>query len=105
MPEPLDERIAGDDIDAARHAARVLEEEGEGPLDAQETREYVKHRLSVAGREAPLFDEQALALLFEHSGGVPRRINIIAGNALVEGFGQGAEVIGREIIESVVKDG
>ncbi len=76
-----------------------------GPLDAGEAREYVKHRLSVAGRATPLFDEQALALLFEHSGGVPRRINIIAGNALIEGFGQGAEVIGPEIIESVVKDG
>jgi type II secretory pathway predicted ATPase ExeA len=75
-----------------------------GPLDGEETREYVKHRLSVAGRETPLFDERALALLFEHSGGVPRRINIIAGNALLEGFGQGAEAIGPEIIESVVKD-
>jgi type II secretory pathway predicted ATPase ExeA len=75
-----------------------------GPLDAEETREYVMHRLRVAGRDTPLFDEQALTLLFEHSGGVPRRINIIAGNALLEGFGKGAAVIGPEIIESVVKD-
>jgi type II secretory pathway predicted ATPase ExeA len=76
-----------------------------GPLDAEETREYVKHRLGIAGREAPLFDDGALALLYEHSGGLPRRINTIAGNALIEGFGRGASVIGPEIIESVVKDG
>jgi type II secretory pathway predicted ATPase ExeA len=75
-----------------------------GPLDQKETGEYVAHRLRVAGREKKLFDGDALALLFEHSGGVPRRINIIAGNALVEGFGKGATVIGKEIIESVVKD-
>ncbi len=75
-----------------------------GPLDAAETKEYVQHRLRVAGREEPLFDEQALTLLFEHSGGVPRRINVLAGNALVEGFGTGAAMIGPEIIESVVKD-
>jgi type II secretory pathway predicted ATPase ExeA len=75
-----------------------------GPLDAEETREYVKHRLRVAGRETPLFDESALGLLFHESGGVPRRINIIAGNALIEGFGRGAAAIGPEIIESVVKD-
>lgn len=74
------------------------------PLGAGETREYVKHRLRVAGRETPLFDEQAVDFLFDHSDGVPRRINIIAGNALLEGFGRGAEVIGPEIIESVVKD-
>jgi general secretion pathway protein A len=76
-----------------------------GPLDREETEAYVRHRLQVAGREAPLFDDGALALLFEHSGGIPRRINIIAGNALIEGFGQDAPVIGSEIIESVVNDG
>jgi type II secretory pathway predicted ATPase ExeA len=75
-----------------------------GPLDAGETQTYVTHRLRVAGREQLLFDTEAVALLYEQSGGVPRRINIIAGNALIEGFGRGAEVIGPEIIESVVKD-
>ena len=75
-----------------------------GPLDLEETREYVKHRLAIAGRSAPLFDDGAVALLFEHSGGVPRRINILAGNALLEGFGKGAELIGPEIVESVVRD-
>jgi type II secretory pathway predicted ATPase ExeA len=75
-----------------------------GPLDPEETRQYVKHRLHVAGREEPLFDEDALALLYEHSDGLPRRINVLAGNALLEGFGKGAAIIGREIMESVVKD-
>ncbi len=75
-----------------------------GPLDAAETSEYVKHRLSVAGRQAPLFDDEALGLLFEHSEGLPRRINVIAGNALLEGFGREAQLIGPEIIKSVVKD-
>jgi type II secretory pathway predicted ATPase ExeA len=75
-----------------------------GPLDEKETGEYVEHRLRVAGRQAELFDAEAIVLLFGHSGGVPRRINIIAGNALVEGFGRGAEIIGKDIIESVVKD-
>ena len=76
-----------------------------GPLDQEETKAYVQHRLKVAGREAPLFDDAALAALYEHSGGIPRRINIIAGNALIEGFGRGAEQIGQEIVEDVVKDG
>jgi type II secretory pathway predicted ATPase ExeA len=76
-----------------------------GPLDREETEAYVRHRLQVAGREAPLFDDGALALLFEHSGGIPRRINIIAGNALIEGFGKEAATIGPEIIMSVVNDG
>ncbi len=76
-----------------------------GPLDATETAGYVVHRLRVAGREAPLFDDEALGLLYEHSGGVPRRINVLAANCLVEGFGRSAEIIDRVIVESVVQDG
>ena len=74
-----------------------------GPLDAEETEAYVLHRLKVAGREEPLFDAQAQALLYQYSEGVPRRINTIAGNALVEGSGRETAIIGPEIIESVVE--
>ncbi len=75
-----------------------------GPLDQEETAAYVRHRLKIAGREQPLFSEEALALLCRHSEGIPRLINIIAGNALIEGFGRGSEHIGPEIIESVVME-
>jgi type II secretory pathway predicted ATPase ExeA len=76
-----------------------------GPLDREETEAYVLHRLRVAGREAPLFESGAMELLYRYSGGIPRRINIVAGNALIEGFGREAQTIGADIIESVVKDG
>ncbi len=76
-----------------------------GPLNREETEAYVLHRLHVAGRETPLFESEAIELLFQYSGGIPRRINIIAGNALIEGFGRDAQTIGPEIIESVVRDG
>lgn len=75
-----------------------------GPLDREETEAYVMHRLRVAGRETQIFDNDAIELLFRFSGGIPRRINIIAGNALIEGFGREAQSIGAEIIESVVQD-
>jgi type II secretory pathway predicted ATPase ExeA len=75
-----------------------------GPLDREETEAYVRHRLQVAGRSEPLFDDRAMSLLYEHSGGIPRRINIIAGNALIEGYGREARTIGQEIIESVVEE-
>jgi type II secretory pathway predicted ATPase ExeA len=74
------------------------------PLDREETGEYVRHRLRIAGREALLFDAEAISLLFTHSGGIPRSINNIAANALVEGFGRSAATIGAEIIENVVND-
>ncbi|HAS54194.1 MAG: ATPase [Nitrospirae bacterium GWC2_57_13] len=75
-----------------------------GPLDEGETRAYAEHRLRVAGRETPLFDDEALASLHRHSGGVPRLINIIAGNALLEGFGREAAMITADIIEDVSRE-
>jgi type II secretory pathway predicted ATPase ExeA len=75
-----------------------------GPLDLQETGEYVAHRLHVAGRDAPLFDDGAIAELYRVSDGVPRLINTLAGNALLEGFGRGAEVITEEIVEDVAEE-
>jgi type II secretory pathway predicted ATPase ExeA len=75
-----------------------------GSLDEGETGAYVAHRLKVAGRDAVLFEPEAIAALYRHSGGMPRLINIIAGNALIEGFGRGAETIGPGIIEDAAKE-
>jgi type II secretory pathway predicted ATPase ExeA len=75
-----------------------------GPLDEGETGEYVVHRLRVAGREAPLFEDGALMLLHRYSKGVPRTINIIAGNALLEGFGRGSDRISEDIIEDAARE-
>lgn len=75
-----------------------------GPLDQDETKAYVEHRLKVAGRQAPLFGDAALTLLYKYSGGLPRMINTLAGNALIEGFGRGVDIIGPEIIEDVARE-
>ncbi|MFA5074374.1 MAG: tRNA (adenosine(37)-N6)-threonylcarbamoyltransferase complex ATPase subunit type 1 TsaE [Nitrospirota bacterium] len=74
------------------------------PLDRHDTAAYVQHRLSVAGRETPLFTEEAVELLHTHAQGIPRCINTLAGNALLEGFGREARLIGPEIIKSVADD-
>ena len=75
-----------------------------GALDRQETGEYVAHRLHVAGRDWPLFDDGAIQEIFRVSDGVPRLINTLAGNALLEGFGRGAAVITEEIVEDVAEE-
>ena len=42
------------------------------PFDAAELEQMIAFRLSIAGRRQPLFTEEALALLYELSEGVPR---------------------------------
>ncbi|HEX5773334.1 MAG TPA: ATPase, partial [Geomobilimonas sp.] len=50
------------------------------------------------------FTPDAVQRIFELSGGVPRRINIIATNALLEGFGRDAAIIDGSIIEDMTAE-
>ena len=47
-----------------------------GPLDRTELREYIEHRLDIAGHsEHDLFSDDTFAVIHQFSGGVPRLIN------------------------------
>lgn len=58
-----------------------------GPLDADETRSYVEHRLKCAGATGkPTFDDKAFDGIYKASGGIPRRINSVCDRLLLLGF-------------------
>jgi general secretion pathway protein A len=71
------------------------------PLDLEETQEYLDFRMEVAGGSPGLFSPDAVHKIFELSGGVPRKINVIATNALLEGFGKEASWVEGAIIEGL----
>src|SRR5215813_2767097 len=58
------------------------------PLDEQQTRSYVLSRLERAGAnpETPIFSDDSLSTLHEYSRGIPRIINNLAENAMVNAF-------------------
>ena len=56
------------------------------PLNQEETRAYVVHRMKVAGASRSPFRNSALRALYQRSGGVPRLINIIADRALAAAY-------------------
>jgi type II secretory pathway predicted ATPase ExeA len=75
-----------------------------GALDQAGTAAYLRYRLEKAGGRPQLFQREAYALIWRYSQGIPRRINNLAGNALLEGFGSEAKVIGADIIADVARD-
>lgn len=68
------------------------------PLNEADTRAYVAHRLAVAGAERPLFNDGALGLLHAAARGIPRVVNHLATQALLEGLARGAQTIDEEIL-------
>jgi len=74
-------------------------------LNADETREYVRHRLAVAGYRGTFpFDEEALTNLFQASRGIPREVNRICKIALEHVLAKGLGLFTGASIATVVDD-
>ncbi len=69
-----------------------------------ETRDYVIHRLKVAGSLTQLFTDEAISTIWKYSKGLPRLINTVCDNALLEGFLVKADNIDENIIRTVAVD-
>lgn len=66
----------------------------------EETAGYIRHRLKVSGHSTgDLFEPEALALIAERSQGIPRNINRICYQALLEAHGEGRATVSAEIVE------
>jgi general secretion pathway protein A len=95
QPE-LDQKLAANDLRQLRQRISVWTHLG--PMTAEETREYVRHRLRVAGLERPIFTEAALRTVHQLSGGVPRLINLVCDRALLAGYADQKAQIGRRLL-------
>jgi general secretion pathway protein A len=68
------------------------------PLTAEETAQYVRHRLEVAGAAEPLFTAGALARVHRLSGGVPRLVNVLCDRALLAAYARGERRVGKRLV-------
>lgn len=74
------------------------------PLKLSEIKNYIDHRLKVAGRTKGLFTEDAYKRIAEVSKGIPRKINILCDLVLVYGFSSEASKIDVELVNEVIAD-
>ncbi len=76
-----------------------------GPLTNREMREYIGHRLKVAGADAEeIFAEDCLDLIYRRTGGVPRLINTLCDTAMLCAFAEDQQRITPEIIETALEE-
>lgn len=83
---------------------RLMIEYHLNPLDEQDTRRYIEHRLKIAGAKQPIFDSKAKKMIYRYSSGTPRIINGISDMALLEAYLQNKEIIDESVIKKVVND-
>jgi putative secretion ATPase (PEP-CTERM system associated) len=76
-----------------------------GPLDVEETRAYVEHRLKHVGWSGkPAFADEAFERLHAWTHGIPRRINLLCNRILLTVFLNGVELIDAELVEETGAD-
>ncbi len=76
-----------------------------GPLDADETRGYIEHRLKCAGSKGkPSFEPAAFEGIFKASAGIPRRVNAVCDRLLLAGFLAGRTALTAEDVAEVVRE-
>jgi len=80
-----------------------------GPLDNDEIKSYINHRLEIAGSgsrpEGKIeFSDEAISVISRFSNGTPRLINMICDRALLAGFVSQTQKIDFNIIKKCVEE-
>ena len=74
------------------------------PFSDEDTQDYIRHRMKVAGCTTGIFTDRAIAEVYRYSTGVPRLINTICDNALLEGCLFKTKSIDESVIRAVAID-
>lgn len=84
---------------------RVIASYHLGPMDADETRAYIEHRLKRVGWKGdPRIEPSAYSAIYAFTGGVPRRINTLCDRLLLASFLSERRVLTEPHVEEVIKE-
>lgn len=74
-------------------------------LSKNETKEYIAHRLKVAGAtNTELFQKKAILLIYKYTGGIPRLINILCDTSMICAFTDKRKTITVDDINNAVDE-
>jgi general secretion pathway protein A len=84
---------------------RVIASYHLGPMDAEETKAYIEHRLTTVGWKGdPSFSDGAHDAIFAYTGGIPRKVNTLADRLLLMGFLEEMHGFEESNVADVIRD-
>lgn len=101
QPE-LAELLARNDL--RQLAARITARYHLLPLTREETHEYIRHRMAIAGGNVGVFTSAAIARIYRMTQGIPRQINIVCDRALLGAYSRGQYTVTPEIVARAVDE-
>jgi general secretion pathway protein A len=86
-------------------AQRVIARFHLDALSPAETQQYIGHRLGVAGHTGALpFEAKAMQRIHQLTRGVPRRINLLCGRALLGAWATGESRVNRKVVDKAAAE-
>jgi general secretion pathway protein A len=85
-------------------ASRVATKSTLEPLHFEDTRSMINFRVMVAGRQEPLFTEEALIRIYNYSRGMPRDICVIGLNILPIALLNKVAIVNEDLVDQVVEE-
>jgi general secretion pathway protein A len=74
------------------------------PLSPEETRDYIRNRLRVAGAaDTRLFTDAAIERIAEYTGGTPRLVNIVCDHCLLMGYAEQTRRVERDRVDQAIR--
>ncbi|MCJ7451759.1 MAG: AAA family ATPase [Steroidobacteraceae bacterium] len=102
QPE-LNEKLDSDELVQLRQRVRLRFHLT--ALSEEDTEEYVRHRLRVAGAgDREIFEPDTFPVLFRYAGGIPRLVNTLCDTALIAAFAQDRQTVSVEDVHSAVNE-
>lgn len=75
------------------------------PLTYKETIDYIRHRINIASQKPGIkFTGSAFGKIYNYSGGIPRRINIVCDRALLTAYGIDQHRITSTIVNESIRE-
>jgi general secretion pathway protein A len=91
--------------DLTQFAQRVASSFHLTAMDLATVRNYIRHRLTVAGATNDVFSPLAITLVHEATGGVPRLVNQLCDLAMVYAYTKGQRRVLHGTMQQVLNDG
>ena len=103
QPEFRDRLHGSDRLEQLRQ--RIIAIHHLDAMEEDEVADYLAHRLGVVGWQGnPDFADDAFAAFYRGSGGVPRRLNLLAGRVMLQAAVEELTLIDAGVVEAVIAD-
>ncbi len=73
------------------------------PLTADETEDYIRYRLKIAGTGENPFTARAMHLIHRYALGIPKQINTLCQQALETAYVQGRRTVDHKVLEEIIQ--